>query len=45
MPASPNMSPFGMTYGHPVELDAGHIWSPLGMEQSNGEGRLYLGYL
>lgn len=45
MPASPNMSQFGMTYGHPVELGAGHIWCPLGMERSNGEGRLYLGYL
>jgi hypothetical protein len=45
MPASSKMSQFGMTYGHPVELDAGHIWCPLGMERSDGEGRLYIGYL
>jgi BNR repeat protein/pentapeptide repeat protein len=45
MPANSSTSPVGMTYAHPVELDAGRIWCPVGMERSNGEGRLYLGYL
>lgn len=45
MPADLSTSSIGMTYAHPVELDAGHIWCPLGMEQPNGESRLYLGYL
>ncbi|TDV42574.1 exo-alpha-sialidase [Actinophytocola oryzae] len=45
MPASSSTSSVGMTYAHPVELDAGNIWCPLGMERSDGSGRLYLGYL
>jgi hypothetical protein len=45
MPAKTSTSSIGMTYAHPVELGAGHIWCPLGMERSDGKSRLYLGYL
>lgn len=45
MSANSSTSSIGMTYAHPVELGTAHIWCPLGMERSNGESRLYLGYL
>lgn len=38
-------SAVGMTYAHPIQLGNGYIFCPLGMERSNTDSRIYLGYL
>lgn len=38
-------STIGMSYGHPIELGNGYIFCPLGMERSDTDSRIYLGYL
>lgn len=38
-------SGIGTTYAHPIELADGYLFTPLGMERSNSDSRLYLGYL
>jgi hypothetical protein len=51
-PAGSLASSVGMTYAHPIELGAGYLFCPVGMERADvasaagpADSRLYLGYL
>lgn len=35
----------GMTYAHPIEVGNGYIWCPVGLERSDKDSSIYLGWL
>lgn len=44
-PANLGADSVGMTYADPIELGAGLVWCPIGMEQSLNASRIYVGWL